>query len=124
MDKYILNEEEREMMTYFIIKGIPEAFRLRLWILSTGAQNEIKLNPLYYKLLLKLSEEVPSLYSDIIKKDLSRTNIKDPALKIKLNNILICFSIRNSSIGYCQGFNFIALRILEVVHNEVIVYII
>ena len=37
-----------------------------------------------------------------------------------LRNILICYSIRNSSIGYCQGFNFIALRIIEVVQNEVI----
>jgi hypothetical protein len=37
----------------------------------------------------------------------------------KLKNVLICYSIRNSSIGYCQGFNFIAARLLEVLEDEV-----
>ena len=123
MDKYILTEEEKDMLSYFIIKGMPEVYRIRIWILSSGAQNEVKLNPSYYSQLLKLSEEVPSLYSDIIKKDISRTNTKDVELKNKLKNILTCYSIRNSSIGYCQGFNFIALTILEVVKNEVIIYL-
>ena len=122
MDKYILNEEEREMMTYFLIKGIPDIYRIRLWTLSSGAQNEVKLNPHYYSQLSNLAKEVPSLYSDIIKKDINRTNAKDPEIKNKLANILICYSIRNSSIGYCQGFNYIALLILEVVKDEVIIY--
>ena len=123
MDKYLLNEEEKEMLTYFIIKCIPEIYRIRLWILASGSQNEIKLNPTYFSQLSKLAEEVPSLYSDIIKKDINRTNTKDPELKKKLANILICYSIRNSSIGYCQGFNYIALLILEVVKNEVIIFL-
>ena len=123
MDKYLLSDEEKDLLTYFIIKGIPDIYRIRLWILSSGAQNEIKLNPLYYSQLLKLSEKVPSLYSDIIKKDIDRTNTKDSQMKIKLTNILKCYSIRNSSIGYCQGFNYIALFILEVVKDEVIIYL-
>ena len=32
----------------------------------------------------------------------------------------MCYSIRNSSIGYCQGFNFLVLRLLEVLKGEVI----
>ena len=40
-----------------------------------------------------------------------------------LSNVLICYSIRNSSIGYCQGFNFIALRLLKVTKSEVINFI-
>jgi hypothetical protein len=70
-----------------------------------------------------LSKKVPSLYSDIIEKDINRTNTKDQEIKNKLRNILICYSIRNSSIGYCQGFNYIALFILEVVKDEVIIYL-
>ena len=123
MDKYLLSEEEKNLLTYFIIKGIPDIYRIRLWILSSGAQNEIKLNPSYYSQLLKLSEKVPSLYSDIIEKDINRTNTKEPEIKNKLRNILICYSIRNSSIGYCKGFNYIALFILEVVTDEVIIYL-
>ena len=37
----------------------------------------------------------------------------------KLQNILTCYSIRNSSVGYCQGFNFIVSKLLEVILDEV-----
>jgi predicted methyltransferase len=123
MDKYLINEEEKDILTFFIIKGIPEHYRMRLWILSSGALNQIKLNSNYYSKLLELSKEVPSLYSDIIRKDIDRTNTQNPELKKKLNNILICYSIRNSSIGYCQGFNYIALMILEIIKDEVILFL-
>ena len=120
MDKYTLNEKEKDILAHFVLKGIPEIYILRLWIISTGALNHIKLNPFYYNKLLKLSEQVPSLFVDIIQKDLDRTNTNEIELKKKLKNILICYSIRNSSIGYCQGFNYIVLKILEVVKDEVI----
>ena len=36
----------------------------------------------------------------------------------KLKNILVCYSIRNTSIGYCQGMNFIVCRLLLIMDNE------
>jgi hypothetical protein len=36
----------------------------------------------------------------------------------KLKNILICYSIRNTTIGYCQGMNFIVGRLLLIMDNE------
>ena len=74
--------------------------------------------------MLKLSKEVPSLYEKQIDKDIKRT-INDNSknyddLKQQMKNILMCYSIRNSSIGYCQGFNFLVLRLLEVLKGEVI----
>ena len=36
----------------------------------------------------------------------------------KLKNILICYSIRNTTVGYCQGMNFIGGRILLIMENE------
>ena len=36
----------------------------------------------------------------------------------KLKNILMCYSIRNTTVGYCQGMNFIAARILLIMDNE------
>ena len=69
---------------------------------------------------------MPSLYEKQIDKDIKRTNSeslkKNPELKTKMKNILMCYSIRNSSIGYCQGFNFLVLRLLEVLKGEVIFY--
>ena len=81
-------------------------------------------NTSYYQDLLKLSKEIPSLYEKQIDKDIRRTvndNLKNnEELKIKMKNVLMCYSIRNSSIGYCQGFNFLVLRLLEVLKGEVI----
>ena len=69
---------------------------------------------------------MPTLYEKQIDKDIKRTNSeslkKNPELKTKMKNILMCYSIRNSSIGYCQGFNFLVLRLLEVLKGEVIFY--
>ena len=36
----------------------------------------------------------------------------------KLKNILICYSIRNTSVGYCQGMNFIGGRLLLIMGSE------
>jgi len=123
MNKYILTKNDTDLLTYLTLTGFPSFYRMRLWIIASGAFNQVKSNPDYYSKLLKLSEEVPSLYTDIIKKDLDRTNTKDEEIKKKLFKILLCFSIRNSSIGYCQGFNYIALKILEIVQDEVILYL-
>ena len=124
MNKYSLNSEEKNLLKYLILQGTSDLCRLRLWLICSGAQNEIKLNPTYYNDLLTLSKEVPSLYANDIEKDLDRTNqvllSENAVYKDMLRNILICYSIRNSSIGYCQGFNFIALRIIEIAQNEVI----
>ena len=36
----------------------------------------------------------------------------------KLKNVLICYSIRNTSVGYCQGMNFIGGRLLLIMGSE------
>ena len=81
-------------------------------------------NKTYYDNLLEMSKQVPSLYEKQIDKDIKRTNMEflnhHPEVKDKMKNILKCYSIRNSSIGYCQGFNFLVLRLLEVLRGEVI----
>lgn len=56
--------------------------------------------------------------------DLDRTFPSDPFFQerkniIKLKNVLLAFSRRNSTIGYCQGFNFIVGKILKICEDEV-----
>ena len=92
--------------------------------MCSRAKEDLSNNSTYYASLLKLSKEVPSLYEKQIDKDIKRT-INDNSknnddLKKQMKNILMCYSIRNSSIGYCQGFNFLVLRLLEVLKGEVI----
>ena len=120
----MLTKEEKKLLKYLIAKGIPDYFRQNLWILCSRAKADLANNTTYYDDLLKLSKEVPSLYEKQIDKDIKRTindNSKDnDDLKRKMKNVLMCYSIRNSSIGYCQGFNFLVLRLLEVLKGEVI----
>ena len=120
----MLTKEEKQLLKYLIAKGIPDYFRQNLWILCSRAKADLANNTTYYEDLLKLSKEVPSLYEKQIDKDIKRTindNLKNnDELKKKMKNVLMCYSIRNSSIGYCQGFNFLVLRLLEVLKGEVI----
>jgi len=75
----------------------------------------------YINLLTNYPEEVPDLHEKIINMDLPRTyqeeNI-DKSTMQKLKNILVAYSRRSSSIGYCQGFNFLAARVLSIIDNE------
>ena len=120
----MLTKEEKKLLKYLIAKGIPDYFRQNLWILCSRAKADLANNTTYHEDLLKLSKEVPSLYEKQIDKDIKRTindNLKNnDELKKKMKNVLMCYSIRNSSIGYCQGFNFLVLRLLEVLKGEVI----
>jgi hypothetical protein len=120
-NKINLTQFEKEKLKVLISFGTPDFYRSKLWILCSGAKKQINENPCYYSSLKKLSLEVPSLCRVQIEKDIKRTiNLgNDPNFYDKLKNILICYSIRNSSIGYCQGFNFIVARLLYVLKDEV-----
>lgn len=91
-------------------------------MVSSGARNEMLQNKGYYNNLLRnYPKEMPSIYEKAIDDDIPRTfhNLSDEILySKKLKHILIAYSRRNISIGYCQGFNFIAGFILKTVHNE------
>ena len=79
----------------------------------------------YNNILNNYPEYIPSLFEQTIDKDLTRTFPDEKFFQEKenlnkLRNILVAFSRRNSSIGYTQGFNLIAGRILEIMQDEVI----
>ena len=59
-----------------------------------------------------------------IDKDLKRSIYKDDTNFIeKVRNVLTNYSIRNSSIGYCQGFNFIVEKIMRIMENNEVLFI-
>ena len=94
-------------------------------MVSTLAKKELKNNPDYYKnLTKKFPVEIVSPFEEVIKLDLHRTfptdeYFKDKKNLAKLKNILLAYSRRNVTLGYCQGFNFIVGRIMKVMDNEV-----
>ena len=80
-------------------------------------------NPGYYNKLLQYSQTVPCPSENQIKLDLKRTFPEEKACMKesfiqKLKNILVCYSTRNTSVGYCQGMNFIGGRLLLIMGNE------
>jgi hypothetical protein len=90
----------------------------------------IMYNKNYYNSLLNnYPKNFPSKFEGQIDLDLGRTYPNDPYFKDKenikkLKNILIAISRRVSTIGYCQGFNFIIGKILKICGNEVIILLI
>lgn len=79
----------------------------------------------YYKNITEnYPEVIPSPYDNQIEVDLRRTFPEDPFFKEagnlkKLKNVLLAYSRRNLSVGYCQGFNFIVGRLLKTFSSEV-----
>lgn len=79
--------------------------------------------PKYYENLVNFPKDIPSPFESQIEMDLNRTFPNDPYFKLKstiisLKNVLLAYSRRNVTIGYCQGFNFIVGRLLKVLGNE------
>ena len=77
----------------------------------------------YYQKLLKFSTEVKCPSSIQIDLDLRRTfpneeRVMDDKFQESLRNVLVCYSTRNTSVGYCQGMNFVVSRLLLIMGNE------
>ena len=97
-------------------------------MISSGAQRELANNPNYYWSLVEYSKKVPSPSASQIEVDLRRTFPKEPKCNTdtflnQLRNILVCYSIRNSTVGYCQGMNFIVGKLLLELEDEVYFFI-
>ena len=103
---------------------VPSKIRAEFYFVASGAKRELKNNPDYYKKILNSYPNfIPSKFLNVIEADIERTFpndkfFQDEKNKIMLKNILICYSRRNSKIGYVQGFNFIVGKILMIIKNE------
>ncbi|KAG1667253.1 Growth hormone-regulated TBC protein 1-A [Nymphon striatum] len=107
----------------YVRKGVPDEYRGKIWMLTSGAQVLKDENPNLYKTLLASTLD-PEIVN-IIKTDIPRTfpdNIyfsKAPNEKLNnLFNVLVAFAHRNPQIGYCQGLNFIAGILLLLTNSE------
>ena len=80
-------------------------------------------HPGYYKNLIEYSKSMPCLFAHQIDLDLKRTFPNDEKCMtdeflLKMRNILLCYSIRNNTVGYCQGMNFLVARLILIIENE------
>ena len=73
--------------------------------------------------LLEYSLNVPCPSEHLIDLDLKRTFPNEAKYQSehflqKMKNILLCYSTRNTSVGYCQGMNFLVARLLLIMEDE------
>ena len=117
------SKENYILMQLFRNDTIPRKYHPKIWLISSGAKRQILNNKNYYNNLLNgYFSEIPSAFEKQIDLDIPRTfsdleKYKNKTLIKKLKNVLIAFSRRNITIGYCQGFNFIIGKFLEI-YNE------
>ena len=121
--KYLTNDEIITLQ-YCFSNPLPDELREEYWLLITGAKKLKLENPTYYSTLLNnypknpLSDKIENqIYLDIYRTFPEDENFKKEKIE-SLKNVLIVYSRRNCSLGYCQGFNYIVGKILKVVKNE------
>ena len=123
-DKIVFSEKEIKLIKDLLYNPLPNSQRRTFYLIASGAKREMLNNPnYYYKLLSIFPKKIPFPYEESIDLDLHRTfpeidYFKDENNLQKLKNILMAFAMRNITIGYCQGFNYIVGKLLLIMEDE------
>ena len=122
--KYLSNEDITVLQYCFNSSPLPDDLREEYWYIVTGAKYLRLENPTYYNKILHnypknpLSEKNENqIFLDIYRTFPEDENFRKEKIE-SLKNVLIAYSRRNCSLGYCQGFNYIVGKLLKVIKDE------
>lgn len=100
--------------------------RRQVWLIASGAQSAMQSchsSQAYWKIIENYNRSFPNPNDHQINVDLERTFpgedfYQDPEIIEQLRRVCTAYTIRNPEIGYCQGFNFIVGRFLQLMSEE------
>ncbi|OON15215.1 TBC domain protein, partial [Opisthorchis viverrini] len=100
-----------------VLNGLPEKLRGRLWMVLSGAENELCVHPGYYAELVRQTEGRVNFVVEEIERDLHRSLPEHPAYHTSegiaaLRRVLTTYAYRNPSVGYCQSMNIVTSVLL------------
>ncbi|KYQ91725.1 hypothetical protein DLAC_07507 [Tieghemostelium lacteum] len=109
----IYRQRTPKIFKELIRSGIPTDYRSMIWLRTSGAFTRLLEAPDEYYGILEKYKDKESVATKQIAMDVERTFPDHKYLNTKekmdgLSNVLIAYSWRNPSVGYCQCMNFIA----------------
>ncbi|CAL8069513.1 unnamed protein product [Calicophoron daubneyi] len=106
-----------EELRRLVLNGLPRKLRGRLWMILSGAENELCVHPGYYEQLVQQTEGRVNFVVEEIERDLHRSLPEHPAYHTpegiaSLRRVLTTYAYRNPSVGYCQSMNIVTSVLL------------
>ncbi|KXS15332.1 RabGAP/TBC [Gonapodya prolifera JEL478] len=110
--------KDTKLLRWLLIRtgAYPSRLRADLWMLFTGAVRESEIQGWYQEFYSETLTRT-SPVGEEIEKDVRRSLPENPAFQSSiglntLRRVLVAYSVRNTQIGYAQGFNIISAVLL------------
>uniref|UniRef100_A0AAV1VL99 Rab-GAP TBC domain-containing protein n=1 Tax=Peronospora matthiolae TaxID=2874970 RepID=A0AAV1VL99_9STRA len=122
--------EEKALLLQLARNGIPRHLRERAYMhLSGASRKQETAGPTYYVDLVKQAATLETETFSQIELDIGRTFghsgtiISCESGRGQLRRILRAYSLRNPSVGYCQGLNYIVAFLLLIADEEIVFWL-
>jgi hypothetical protein len=106
-----------------VVRGIPDKYRAEIWLVFSGAANDLATHAGYYQLIVEQALSKKCQANEEIERDLHRSLPEHPAFHEDLGldalrRVLCAYAYRNPHIGYCQAMNMLASVFLLYCNEE------